>query len=606
MRPSQMFRRRFVLCAAVAALPLLVGAPVLLLSLPASAQSAITVTTTVDELNTDGDCSLREAIEAANRDLGVDGCTAGSGADTISVPAGVYTIMLAGVGEDADRTGDYDITRDVRVLGAGAGSTEIAGAALDRIFHVHRGAAAAIEGLGLRGGLAAIGEDGGAVLNEGILTIDASAISASRSGKGQNCIDVPEPCEPFAGDGGGIHNSGALTMTATSVRDNQTGKGGIDEYPNMLSPLVMPDGAGGGVSNAGTLLLVQCNFGSDQAGTGAGVYNAGQAVVVETSVFGNWTTYIESMSIFGVGSSSGNGGGVANVEGALDLRKSAVYDNWTPGGLYATGGGLHAVGGSGGDGGGVYNTGVLTSTNSTVARNRTGAGGGGSWGGSGGDGGGLFNSGLLVLSNTTIVANLTGAGGSGQWGSGTNGRDGAGGGVANSGTVYSKNTLLADNRAGTSAGDAASDCAGNSLTSQGYNLFSAGECSGAATSSDLVGVAAQVAPLGDYGGPTWTCALLMVSPAIDAGSCTDSALNPIGEDQRGIARPRSTTATLAPMRRPRRIRSATHFCLSAGADLEPSWFARSIRAPVRRGGGCGRRNAAFKGRTQKASRPCAL
>ena len=36
-----------------------------------------TVSTTNDELNADGDCSLREAIQAANTDTGVDACPAG-------------------------------------------------------------------------------------------------------------------------------------------------------------------------------------------------------------------------------------------------------------------------------------------------------------------------------------------------------------------------------------------------------------------------------------------------------------------------------------------------------------------------------------------------
>src|SRR5215204_1079616 len=40
--------------------------------------TTITVNTTVDESNTKGDCSLREAIKAANTNSAVDGCTAGS------------------------------------------------------------------------------------------------------------------------------------------------------------------------------------------------------------------------------------------------------------------------------------------------------------------------------------------------------------------------------------------------------------------------------------------------------------------------------------------------------------------------------------------------
>jgi CSLREA domain-containing protein len=39
------------------------------------------VNTTADELNSDNDCSLREAIQSANTDTGVDACTAGSGDD---------------------------------------------------------------------------------------------------------------------------------------------------------------------------------------------------------------------------------------------------------------------------------------------------------------------------------------------------------------------------------------------------------------------------------------------------------------------------------------------------------------------------------------------
>ena len=47
----------------------------------------------------------------------------------------------------------------------------------------------------------------------------------------------------------------------------------------------------------------------------------------------------------------------------------------------------------------------------------------------------------------------------------------------------------------------------------------------------------QLAPLGNYGGATWTAALYKFSPAVDAGSCTDTALIPVTEDQRGVARP---------------------------------------------------------------------
>ncbi|NIM52595.1 MAG: CSLREA domain-containing protein, partial [Gemmatimonadales bacterium] len=98
--------------------------------------ATITVNTTDDELNADGDCSLREAITAANTDAVVDTCTAGSGTDTITVPAGTYTLSIAGTGEDAAATGDLDVTDDLTINGAGADSTIIDGGGIDRVLHV--------------------------------------------------------------------------------------------------------------------------------------------------------------------------------------------------------------------------------------------------------------------------------------------------------------------------------------------------------------------------------------------------------------------------------------------------------------------------------------
>ena len=59
----------------------------------------ISVTTTDDELNADGDCSLREAIQAANTNQTVDACPTGSGADSILLPTGDYSLAQAGAGK---------------------------------------------------------------------------------------------------------------------------------------------------------------------------------------------------------------------------------------------------------------------------------------------------------------------------------------------------------------------------------------------------------------------------------------------------------------------------------------------------------------------------
>src|SRR3989344_1698657 len=97
-----MITRPFLLTIRPILIFLLAVAPlILLLSQPAFAAN-ITVNTTADELNSDGDCSLREAVQSANTDTAVDGCTAGSGTDTIIVPAGTYTLSIPGAGENAN------------------------------------------------------------------------------------------------------------------------------------------------------------------------------------------------------------------------------------------------------------------------------------------------------------------------------------------------------------------------------------------------------------------------------------------------------------------------------------------------------------------------
>ena len=88
-----------------------------------------------------------------------------------------------------------------------------------------------------------------------------------------------------------------------------------------------------------------------------------------------------------------------------------------------------------------------------------------------------------------------------------------------------KNTLVADN-------DGRNCGANGSWTSLGSNLSSDNYCAFTAP-GDMMNTAADLAPLGYYGGDTLTHALLPGSQAIDAGDnngCPDN-------DQRGISRP---------------------------------------------------------------------
>src|SRR3954468_22489760 len=78
-----------------------------------AAANTITVSTDSDSIANDGVCSLREAIRAGNLDTTsgamLGECAAGSGADTVVLPAGFYTITRTGA-DDGSFQGDFDVT----------------------------------------------------------------------------------------------------------------------------------------------------------------------------------------------------------------------------------------------------------------------------------------------------------------------------------------------------------------------------------------------------------------------------------------------------------------------------------------------------------------
>jgi uncharacterized repeat protein (TIGR01451 family)/CSLREA domain-containing protein len=314
--------------------------------------TTITVNTTVDGLNDgDGQCSLREAIQAANTDSVVDACTTGSGDDTIILPAGTYTLTLAGAGEDSNATGDLDITDDLTINGAGADSTTFDGNRLDRVLHVHSGVAIEINGVKItngktpNGGFYSDGGPGGGIYNNGMLTITNSTLSSNTTGHGGDAGLIGWGGD--GGAGGGIYNSGTLTITNSTLSSNTTGHGGVGSgFPSRGGD----GGAGGGIYNGGTLTITNSTLSSNTTGDG--------------------------------GDSSGD---------------------------------FESGGGDGGAGGGIYNSGTLTVVNSTVSINTTGHGGSGDgYGpGYGGDGGGIYNSGILTVTHSTISNNTTDYGGDG-------------------------------------------------------------------------------------------------------------------------------------------------------------------------------------------------
>src|SRR3954454_19295093 len=109
-------RLRVLLVLAAVPLSLAFAQP----STAASSGATIRVTTGADAIVADGRCSLREAVQSANLDLAIGGCVAGHGSDTIVLGPGTFPITMAGAGENAALTGDFDLFGQLTISGAGA------------------------------------------------------------------------------------------------------------------------------------------------------------------------------------------------------------------------------------------------------------------------------------------------------------------------------------------------------------------------------------------------------------------------------------------------------------------------------------------------------
>lgn len=215
---------------------------------------------------------------------------------------------------------------------------------------------------------------------------------------------------------------------------------------------------------------------------------------------------LDSLTLTGGNAQSDPGGGINN-SGTLTLNQSTLSGNEAKsgGGIYNSGtltlNQCTFAGNSAEDGGGIYNNGTLTLIQSTIAGN------------SGAYGVGIYNTGMLTLIRSTLSGNT-----------GTNG-----GGISNDGTLTLADSIVADNSAPLAPDVRNTD---GSINVSGTNLISDLSESGLLADPSILVGGAQLAPLGDYGGPTRTMPPLPGSPAIDAAGTTD----PGGTDQRGLPR----------------------------------------------------------------------
>jgi hypothetical protein len=170
-----------------------------------------------------------------------------------------------------------------------------------------------------------------------------------------------------------------------------------------------------------------------------------------------------------------------------------------------------------GGGGGIYATGPLSVTNSTLTFNHVTCAGTSCTA----NGGGVLAADVTITSATldsNYVCPETCAGG---------GAGGNVGSVGSGGSVKLVDTILTETEF------TSRDC-GGLITDLGHNLADDSTCGLTAANNDVVTPDPHLGGLADNGGPTKTIALLSGSPAISAGGTCPAA--DMGFDQRGTTR----------------------------------------------------------------------
>ncbi len=399
-------------CAAL----LLVGA-----ALPAQAATII-VTSNADDVTVNGNCTLREAVRAANTNAAVDLCTAGS------ADGDVITFLLPGT--ITLTAGEIAITDDVTING-GVLRMTINAAGASRIFDVNAPAGTGtvrrvlFTGLVLQNGNSSLG---------GSSAPDAGGAVDLKTGSQATFTNVDVTGSMCAINGGGIHGG-----TSTDIVITTTGAG-TSLIQNNEAKGPESNRGGGGVWGAGTVTItgavtINNNRATGAAGSGGGVFNLAGSLTIGTGV------------VISNNTSNRAGGGIETTGGTVSMTGVTLSGN-IAGTAPGNGGGLHITGAdqvtiTGGtitgnmavEGGGLWNsaTGTLAVTGTQITTN-TATGVAADQGG-----GGVFSDGgVTTLTNATITGNMA----TGTAGSGGGVQNTAGGRMTISGGTISNNTSV--------------------------------------------------------------------------------------------------------------------------------------------------------------------
>jgi CSLREA domain-containing protein len=254
----------------------------------------------------DDDCSLREAIGAANASPGADIITFDP-----SLNGTPITLSIPGTGEDANATGDLDITDDLTINGNGTTNTIMSGGGIDRVFNIRGGAIVEFNFITVQNGN--INNRGGGIwVESSTLTLNDSLVRNNTSTSGPS--------------GGGLFNTTGTVTINRSVFTGNTGTGGGAISQETNATMTIRDttisgntstARGGGITNftTGTMVIVNSTISGNTASTNGGGVAKNATLTIYNSTIANNTT-------------NGNGGGFDNnISGTVTVVNTIVANN---------------------------------------------------------------------------------------------------------------------------------------------------------------------------------------------------------------------------------------------------------------------------------------
>jgi hypothetical protein len=260
-----------------------------------AAANTFTVTTTADDVGTcdPGDCSVREALAAADANFG---------ADTVSIPAGHYVLTQGELHID-------EIDDTLNIVGAGARSTILDGNGQSRVLFIDDGFVS-ISYLMVTGG----NSDQGAGIfeNDQQLTLDHVAVV------GNSAVTLPND-PTFGGQGGGIFANEPVTMTNSVVSGNVADGAGAS----------FSGGQGGGIFANEPVTLTNVTIANNQAKPAppGATFPHSQG----GGVFVNETSDFKHVTIAGNSASGDDAGGGLFINEDMTFTNSLVAGNTVDG-----------------------------------------------------------------------------------------------------------------------------------------------------------------------------------------------------------------------------------------------------------------------------------